>query len=129
MTRRPPRSTLFPYTPLFRSSPGGVGDLVVMHEQLIAEGLLENRPRAALGEGVIGAVDDVHVAAITEPPDRRSALDPQQLDARITAREHEYHSDAARGDLLQLRAQIVRQPNVQGARGIARGGLHGDTHP
>src|SRR2546430_8419760 len=75
----------------------------------MAEVWLENRPRAPGGECEMGAVDIVNVAAIPEPPDRRSALDPEQLDARITAREHKYHSDAARGDLLELRAQIVRR--------------------
>src|SRR6266513_1108121 len=56
--------------PRQRASLCGVGELVVTHKQLISEGLLEDRPRAALGECVIGAVDDVHVAAITELPDR-----------------------------------------------------------
>jgi len=55
---------------LERASPDCVGARIVTHKQLISEGLLEDRPRAALGECVIGAVDDVHVAAITEPPDR-----------------------------------------------------------
>src|SRR5687767_15664684 len=31
MIRRPPRSTLFPYTTLFRSSPGGVGGVSRKH--------------------------------------------------------------------------------------------------
>jgi hypothetical protein len=44
--------------------------LVVTHKQLIAEDLPEDRPRAALGECVIGAVDDVYMAAIAEPLDR-----------------------------------------------------------
>src|SRR3712207_7850297 len=43
MIRRPPRSTLFPYTTLFRSQPGG--DRHVQGQHLRAGGL---RPRAAL---------------------------------------------------------------------------------
>src|ERR1039458_1579190 len=40
MIRRPPRSTLFPYTTLFRSTGvvrrGGVGDIVLYHRQRLA---------------------------------------------------------------------------------------------
>src|SRR5215813_14433743 len=35
MIRRPPRSTLFPYTTLFRSSPAGCGDEVVLLGQVL----------------------------------------------------------------------------------------------
>src|SRR5256885_7887869 len=47
MIRRPPRSTLFPYTTLFRSLPG----VVPAPEQ--AGPLLDRRPGARAGEGTI----------------------------------------------------------------------------
>jgi len=56
-----------PPSPATWRAPDCVAGLVVRHEQLIAEDLPEDRPRAALGECVIGAVDDVYVAAIAEP--------------------------------------------------------------
>src|SRR5687767_15713043 len=34
MTRRPPRSTLFPYTTLFRSRARGVGELAILFEHV-----------------------------------------------------------------------------------------------
>src|SRR5260221_2997011 len=40
MMRRPPRSTLFPYPPLFRSNPAGRHDLVVALERAQQFGLL-----------------------------------------------------------------------------------------
>src|SRR3712207_7408610 len=40
MIRRPPRSTLFPYTTLFRSVVDGVGDDLAGHEQPALEDLL-----------------------------------------------------------------------------------------
>src|SRR2546427_10260152 len=60
MIRRPPRSTLFPYTTLFRSRDGGqYGDVVVVLEQLPQAG------RAVPGERVFDvdrAPQSVHVA-------------------------------------------------------------------
>src|SRR5260370_25586541 len=43
MIRRPPRSTLFPYTTLFRSSPGAHRDVRVEHQvlQMIVVGVIE----------------------------------------------------------------------------------------
>src|SRR2546427_6215129 len=60
MIRRPPRSTLFPYTTLFRSRDGGqYGDVVVVLEQLPQAG------RAVPGERVFDvdrAPQAIHVA-------------------------------------------------------------------
>src|SRR3712207_8749503 len=57
MIRRPPRSTLFPYTTLFRSLPGrgieGAGDL---------DGGSGNRRLAAPGIEPAGGVDTEHIA-------------------------------------------------------------------
>src|SRR3712207_7450544 len=41
MIRRPPRSTLFPYTTLFRSSPPGGGDYSVLPITMTFEGTYE----------------------------------------------------------------------------------------
>src|SRR3712207_9094518 len=37
MIRRPPRSTLFPYTTLFRSGPGAVGPALLVEEAAVAQ--------------------------------------------------------------------------------------------
>src|SRR5437660_9287243 len=47
MLRRPPRSTLFPYTTLFRSSLDGLGQSLVGHRQ--------RDPEEALAVGPVGA--------------------------------------------------------------------------
>src|SRR2546422_5846847 len=53
MIRRPPRSTLFPYTTLFRSRFGGVGDAVVELGDAARADLRAEFPEAAraLGDG------------------------------------------------------------------------------
>src|SRR5262245_65649381 len=48
MIRRPPRSTLFPYTTLFRSHPGQV-------EMALAGGEHQRRRPGARGDGDVGA--------------------------------------------------------------------------
>src|SRR2546427_6522233 len=48
MIRRPPRSTLFPYTTLFRSHPG------------VAAGALDDRPAGLERPLALGVVDDLH---------------------------------------------------------------------
>src|SRR2546430_17420492 len=78
MIRRPPRSTLFPYTTLFRSVAGGeravaaaaggvaaaeIDELPAVcgrDEELAGGGIRERRPRAPEG---VGVVEDRHVAA------------------------------------------------------------------
>src|SRR5438034_6712838 len=57
MTRRPPRSTLFPYTTLFRSLPGDAVDVNVhpsklevrFRDKFFVEKVVEEAVRAALG--------------------------------------------------------------------------------
>src|SRR5256885_12263451 len=47
MIRRPPRSTLFPYTTLFRSGPEDVHDHIArIHQHPVALALAADRPRA-----------------------------------------------------------------------------------
>src|SRR3712207_8935663 len=65
MVRRPPRSTLFPYTPLFRSA-ADVGAGAAVHDQvdrvIAAQDLLAQEPRRArLGDGRVEDVGDVVV--------------------------------------------------------------------
>src|SRR5260221_6461241 len=55
MIRRPPRSTLFPYTTLFRSRVHDLGD-----GRLVAHGLVRIRA-ARVGLGGIGAALPVHL--------------------------------------------------------------------
>src|SRR5256885_16334688 len=60
MIRRPPRSTLFPYTTLFRSIPCGV-----VNELRRCEGLRVDGTRFALGpalQRVVSKVEHVHIA-------------------------------------------------------------------
>src|SRR3712207_8119426 len=57
MIRRPPRSTLFPYTTLFRSPMGHPVAHPPQSEQLGAGNFLRQRNRVAVGvHGVLGAV-------------------------------------------------------------------------
>src|SRR3712207_8676974 len=66
MIRRPPRSTLFPYTTLFRSDPvagthGAVAQLGLRTRRLLA---------SDAGEELVDVVDDLHAAAPSK--DRKS---------------------------------------------------------
>src|SRR3712207_7796471 len=67
MIRRPPRSTLFPYTTLFRSGEGvfaelrfeeaheGLGDAVAVLEGVLVDGVLHHRVEQRRGEDQLGA--------------------------------------------------------------------------
>src|SRR3712207_6934774 len=64
MIRRPPRSTLFPYTTLFRSVEGAVGPLPRLHRRAEYAGVFEPEHVAYLVDerglqvvAVVGAVD------------------------------------------------------------------------
>src|SRR5689334_24744185 len=50
MIRRPPRSTLFPYTTLFRSREHGGGEHVEAVDGVLLEGLVRERGRVLPGE-------------------------------------------------------------------------------
>src|SRR5690348_18175833 len=72
MTRRPPRSTLFPYTTLFRSVPRllqalGVADRLV-------DGELRLRRPVPDREPVSARLDDVGEVAVGDQPARRREL-------------------------------------------------------
>src|SRR2546426_8939918 len=79
MIRRPPRSTLFPYTTLFRSIAGGaIGE--VRHLELVLKPYLrgDGRPQtyaapwtwwfdAARGGGILGARSEEHTSELQSP--------------------------------------------------------------
>src|SRR3712207_7156134 len=72
MIRRPPRSTLFPYTTLFRSEPDGAGDRVVAAVALDLELLgAADVEREGRGDGA-GRVDARRVAVLRLDQDRKS---------------------------------------------------------
>src|SRR3712207_7238830 len=59
MIRRPPRSTLFPYTTLFRSAKGGeecTGDAAMGHHHGVAGEIVEHRTHALGQHGVALAI-------------------------------------------------------------------------
>src|SRR3712207_8518787 len=80
MIRRPPRSTLFPYTTLFRSRPRGLRrqDL---DEVARLEGVGE-RHDAAVDLGPDAAVADVRVDVVREVERRRSEEHTSELQSR-----------------------------------------------
>src|SRR3712207_7792007 len=58
MVRRPPRSTLFPYTTLFRSAPHVLGGhVLVVLVEVVGVGAVLEHVVVALGEGRFVAVD------------------------------------------------------------------------
>src|SRR3712207_7281983 len=76
MIRRPPRSTLFPYTTLFRST--GVGQVDGLHAQVVRRRPAQQRlhGRADVGDGAGARLDDGDdVGGVLEQelqPDRKS---------------------------------------------------------
>src|SRR3712207_7170884 len=68
MIRRPPRSTLFPYTTLFRSCPGSQADVTVWNELVF---MSVDSPRAAPECGAAGAqgsdVEGIRVISLADP--------------------------------------------------------------
>src|SRR3712207_7434921 len=71
MIRRPPRSTLFPYTTLFRSRRLAAGFLPEADEQFPGGGVIDLQPAAEAGlggeEGGLGG----HRSSIARPADRK----------------------------------------------------------
>src|SRR3712207_8390187 len=81
MIRRPPRSTLFPYTTLFRSEAGGHGGIDIV-ELLQMIGVTADRPRPACLEGAPGRIVE-HVAGRTPAaPHLRSEEHTSELQSR-----------------------------------------------
>src|SRR3712207_9324121 len=71
MIRRPPRSTLFPYTTLFRSSERWAGDRAVVGEHPYAVGAqcLDHRGDAKLEGVAVTQLHDVGTDTLVEPGD------------------------------------------------------------
>src|SRR2546429_7343065 len=95
MIRRPPRSTLFPYTPLFRSN-------------FILQHLLRRRLHRRLGRIVLDEVAEIAVLALADRPVQadRVAADlqhpPRLLDADVGGLRSEEHTSE-----LQSRLHLV----------------------
>src|SRR2546426_7369506 len=67
MIRRPPRSTLFPYTTLFRSLVGRVGrETVTAHQPAVPQAVREDRHRADPTTGRHGDLDHPGSGAVDE---------------------------------------------------------------
>src|SRR5256885_11766306 len=77
MIRRPPRSTLFPYTTLFRSVPGHVERAIGSHEWNRADGV----PRPA---GGVGAIDGEAHAVVRRAADADAAARRTTADRKST---------------------------------------------
>src|SRR3712207_8816912 len=79
MIRRPPRSTLFPYTTLFRSDRAGVAvELTVGAVQVALSGQVLRRDRVALCERMIRVKDDHHLLAEERSEEHTSELQSRQ---------------------------------------------------
>src|SRR3712207_8105865 len=77
MIRRPPRSTLFPYTTLFRSAGGGLGDHVGRGQHLaLGGGHATDRTEAR------GGFADRGAAGMAKPVPRRSEEHTSELQSR-----------------------------------------------
>src|SRR2546429_5708523 len=65
MIRRPPRSTLFPYTTLFRSPPG-TGVMIIVDGVYSMEGDIADVPNLIVGtkHGAALAIDDAHAVGV-----------------------------------------------------------------
>src|SRR5438477_8631551 len=106
MTRRPPRSTLFPYTTLFRS-------VRILHQ---SKRRARTQPRdhrfqqAALGERIPRALKEEHRNLDVEQVPG-AALGGRAREVQRKAEEHEAAYSGHRGERLRLRAH----PAAEGA--------------
>src|SRR3712207_8274645 len=83
MIRRPPRSTLFPYTTLFRSAPGLLVDVdarVALRGEVAVDGVAPLGPLPHLGRRKLGAVRDA--GQRVEDEVRRSEEHTSELQSR-----------------------------------------------
>src|SRR5256886_5792380 len=120
MIRRPPRSTLFPYTTLFRSLEDGRGDPVVGDIEKtyglasLAE-LLSQRPEIRSEEHTseLQSQSNLVCRLLLEKKKRRDRCG--QTPGTL-GRRHGFRPDPARGDALGPRA-----PSTGGAEGPAEG--------
>src|SRR3712207_8632620 len=66
MIRRPPRSTLFPYTTLFRSDLGAVGHRTAHLDQVAVVGTLDIAGQRHLQAALLGEQGRVHVGDLLD---------------------------------------------------------------
>src|SRR3989454_9172915 len=81
MIRRPPRSTLFPYTTLFRSHPGRVETLVPPAVLTVPElaRIAPVRPQLVVGDGAMLYADVVRAWSGADPVPLRSEEHTSEL--------------------------------------------------
>ena len=72
-------------------------------------------------KSVVGTVDDIdrQLAPALQGRKRTSALNAQEVEARVAGRKHEMHRDPSAGDALKIVAEIVPQRPVHEPRGVA----------
>src|SRR2546426_4602123 len=144
MIRRPPRSTLFPYTTLFRSVPEGLKDKRVVALDMGAliagakyRGEFEERLKAVLKEvqesqgAIILFIDELHI--VVGPGKGEGAMDAGNLLKPMLARGElhcigattldEYRKHIEKDAALERRFQpvLVDQPSVEDTISILRG--------
>src|SRR3712207_8511205 len=87
MIRRPPRSTLFPYTTLFRSPGAQASEDGAAHERVDGQG--EEH------EGDVGdrAVEDVHRLLVRGPPGHRQGVQLVAVPDRKSTRLNSSHAN------------------------------------
>src|SRR6266498_6158745 len=107
MIRRPPRSTLFPYTTLFRSLARRAREPLPRHAGR-AHPVRDRRDSLAAGQALVRLPQAVRAAAHPEPaPRARTPLDPRPLRRRLLRaddRAVQHHPELPLGFLLPRRA-------------------------
>src|SRR3712207_7323709 len=113
MIRRPPRSTLLPYTTLFRSQPPNLQKMLQQAQEMMAaqqeaqEALKNERIEASAGGGMVKVVvsGDMRIQDLRIDPD---AVDPEDVEmlqdlvlAAVNQRSEEHTSE------LQSRQYLV----------------------
>src|SRR3712207_6849929 len=84
MIRRPPRSTLFPYTTLFRSVPGGDGRLAGPGQAVAVEVGVDDRARQ---RPLVRVADGVVVAVLVDT-DRQGARRSEEHTSELQSRQY-----------------------------------------
>lgn len=85
----PPRPMLLSLVPRRIVVP--VGHPLGPGKEFLAEDLLHHRSRTAAGKDVVGIVDNMNTAPISQLPDGCSRFQFQEGDSRFTLRKHECH--------------------------------------
>src|SRR5256885_17201443 len=91
MIRRPPRSTLFPYTTLFRSD-----------QAHVAEGLELRHRQLALGRARLAADEDRLARFGPRLAEREEVLQPRRLAVFVDAHQRDVEVDAQGADVARI---------------------------